>query len=216
MEFKFYEHTIAFAIIKPNDWSIVTPIKIQEYPWYESGKKQDTQIFLAHNGQTLWLHILASDNYSFASRTELNTDVCNDSCVEFFFSPRKERDSIYFNAEVNCIGTPHLAYGPDRNTRTLSTPQQAASLNVEPQIKATSKIETPYDESWSVDFEINLEMIQSWSGEELSLSDYWWANFFRCGGNIEPQYASWNPIITENPDYHRPDQFGKLIFAPQS
>ena len=39
-------------------------------------------------------------------------------------------------------------------------------------------------------------------------------NFYKCAsGSSQPHYLSWNPINTEKPDFHRPDFFGKIIFA---
>ncbi|MBT5542155.1 MAG: hypothetical protein HOK34_04920, partial [Gammaproteobacteria bacterium] len=28
----------------------------------------------------------------------------------------------------------------------------------------------------------------------------------------KPHYLTWNPVETSNPDFHRPEFFGKLIF----
>jgi hypothetical protein len=39
------------------------------------------------------------------------------------------------------------------------------------------------------------------------------ANFYKCGdGTPEPHFVTWNPVGTENPDYHRPEFFGKVLF----
>ena len=57
--------------------------------------------------------------YSFLASTvsEPNSATHRDSCVEFFIDPMK--DGNYYNFEFNCIGTTHLAYGPDRSNRTF-------------------------------------------------------------------------------------------------
>lgn len=37
-------------------------------------------------------------------------------------------------------------------------------------------------------------------------------NFYKCAdGSFNPHYVSWNPIATEQPDFHQPDFFGDLI-----
>ena len=41
----------------------------------------------------------------------------------------------------------------------------------------------------------------------------WLANFFRCGGKTDCQFASWNNIVWKHPDFHRPEFFGELRFA---
>jgi hypothetical protein len=38
-------------------------------------------------------------------------------------------------------------------------------------------------------------------------------NVYKCGDNLPvPHFISWNPITTENPDFHRPDFFGQMKF----
>ena len=38
-------------------------------------------------------------------------------------------------------------------------------------------------------------------------------NFYKCGDELpEPHFLSWHPIHTPQPDFHRPDWFGELIF----
>jgi hypothetical protein len=39
------------------------------------------------------------------------------------------------------------------------------------------------------------------------------ANFYKCGDETAvAHYVTWNPIKTVNPDYHRPEYFGKVTF----
>jgi hypothetical protein len=39
------------------------------------------------------------------------------------------------------------------------------------------------------------------------------ANFYKCGdGTSVPHYLSWNQVITETPDFHRPEFFGEISF----
>ena len=49
--------------------------------------------------------------------------------------------------------------------------------------------------------------IKSFEGKKAT------ANFYKCGEETsEPHYVTWNPIGSENPDYHRPEFFGKVLF----
>ena len=39
------------------------------------------------------------------------------------------------------------------------------------------------------------------------------ANCYKCGDcTVQPHYLAWNPPTSENPDFHRPQDFGALIF----
>jgi hypothetical protein len=45
------------------------------------------------------------------------------------------------------------------------------------------------------------------------LPDKIMGNFYKCGDDTSMKhYVSWNPILTETPDFHRPDFFGELLF----
>ena len=36
---------------------------------------------------------------------------------------------------------------------------------------------------------------------------------YKCGDCLPvPHFISWNPIQTENPDFHRPEFFGQMLF----
>ena len=41
-----------------------------------------------------------------------------------------------------------------------------------------------------------------------------YGNFFKCGDLTEQaHYLSWNPVTSEQPDFHRPQDFGLLRFG---
>lgn len=43
----------------------------------------------------------------------------------------------------------------------------------------------------------------------------WRANFYRVEGAFEPRfYSAWRPTHTPQPNFHVPEAFGRLIFAP--
>lgn len=40
-----------------------------------------------------------------------------------------------------------------------------------------------------------------------------WTNFHKCGDKTsKPHFVPWNPVGTENPDYHQPEYFEELKF----
>lgn len=40
------------------------------------------------------------------------------------------------------------------------------------------------------------------------------ANFYKCGDGLTvPHYLSWSPIVTEKPDFHRPEFFNQIKLA---
>jgi len=197
---------------QPN-WQEIQQLNIDNYPWYTSGSKQNTQIKLAANSNVLFMQIIAQDKYSFAKQTELNHMlICEDSCVEFFFSPSGILGSSYVNLEVNCCGTLHLAYGKSRENRQFVSLETASLITRTTSIKSPVKFEDKNDKQWSVEIALPFIAIEQLTGEKVN-QEAWYANFYRCGGRTDQQYAVWHNIDVNEPDYHRPEHFAKLVFS---
>jgi len=195
------------------DWLAVKPLFINDYPWYQNGKKQNTQIKLCADQDSLFIQIIADDQHSFSKQTEFNHMlVCEDSCVEFFFSPSGKLGSSYVNLEVNCCGTMHIAFGADRNCRRYMNQDIAKTIQCQTSISSLQKKENNQDRQWTVDICLPFAAIEKLTGEKVNTKK-WFANFYRCGGRIEPQYATWQNIPIAIPDFHRPEFFGELIFT---
>jgi len=194
------------------DWQTITALDISNYPWYQAGNKQSTQVKLCANDKTLFIKMIAQDKYSFAKQTQLNNKlICEDSCIEFFFSPSGILGSSYINVEVNCCGTMHIAYGAARENRQFINLEAASLIQRTSSIASPVKFESPQDNEWTVEISLPFAAIEQVTGEPVN-KEKWFANFYRCGGRIEPQYAVWHNVTAPEPDYHRPECFGELLF----
>lgn len=199
------------------DWHTIDALDINHFPWYQTGLKQNTQVKISADNENLFLQIIAQDNYSFAKQTELNHMlICEDSCVEFFFSPSGILGSSYVNLEVNCCGTLHLAYGAGRDNRQFISLEAARLIQCKSSLNLTMnnpvKVENEDDTQWIVEIVLPFSVIESLTSERVN-KDKWFANFYRCGGRTEPQYAVWNNIDVVEPDYHRPEHFAEISFT---
>lgn len=66
-------------------------------------------------------------------RTEVveeDGEVCEDSCLEFFFNANPTKVNKYVNCEANAIGTLHCKIGPDRYDRV------SIAKEIRPTVKA--------------------------------------------------------------------------------
>lgn len=179
--------------------------------WEKFPYLPEVKFRIAHSNNQIWLKYYVNEQNILAARTEVNGSVSRDSCVEFFFDPLG--DGSYYNFEFNCIGTPHLAYGPDRHTREFVAPKKIKQL-----IKKESSLgDLPFDEKsgghqWEMTIVLPAEILTSHDGIKLEgLRSR--SNFYKCGDDTsEKHYLSWNPVGTERPDFHRPEFFGTLIF----
>ena len=98
-------------------WSDAESLSIDNYPWFKSGRKEATTVRLLYDEKALYVQFLCADDTIYAERTQINSSVCTDSCVEFFAMPAPELDDRYFNLEINCAGTFLLGWG--RNVQEI-------------------------------------------------------------------------------------------------
>lgn len=195
---------------KTLDLNDFQPQTIDCMNWKEFPYKPEVQFKITNDEQLIYLQFKIREKYIRAEETIVNGDVYKDSCVEFFISPKA--DGNYYNFEFNCIGVPHVAYGPDRYQR-LKLP-----LEIIEQIKVKSSLGTePFSEkegdfNWKLNVEIPIncfihDHLKSFQGLRAR------ANFYKCGdATSEPHYLSWSPVGTEKPDYHQYPYFGNLLF----
>lgn len=159
---------------------------------------------MAHNGERLFVRFEVEEEHIRATKTESNTAVCEDSCVEMFVSLGEGHP--YFNLELNCIGTMLAAHRMVRPAKTPLTAEQIASI-----VRRTSLEAVPQDNkqggAWWLEMEIPFALLGA-EGVPATLR----ANLYKCGDCLKtPHYLSWSPIEAPKPDFHRPEQFGTLI-----
>lgn len=135
-----------------------------------------------------------------AVNTEPNSAVWEDSCMEFFFSMNGKS---YVNLEANSLGALRASFGEGRKDRAhllhMNVPMPTVSAQV-------------FSDSWSVEFAVPFSLFDALWGKRPAAGESLFVNFYSCGDETpKPHYAAWNPVLTETPDFHRPDFFGELI-----
>ncbi|MBB4037988.1 hypothetical protein GGR21_003914 [Dysgonomonas hofstadii] len=172
--------------------------------------KPDVSFKIAHNGDFLFLRFFVEENEILANVTEDNGSVWNDSCVEFFLSIGD--DPYYYNAEFSCIGTALLGYRKGRegavhaSKPVMEQIRRFSSLGADPIKKEQGEFK------W--DLLVAIPVAAYWnSGLQTFKGLRAKANFYKCGDELTvPHYLSWNPVLTENPDFHVPRFFGEVEF----
>ena len=186
-------------------------IKVDWLEWEEFPYQPEVGFRIAHDDSLLFLKYYVKEEHVLARRTDPNSAVHRDSCVEFFVDPAQNGN--YYNFEFNCIGTTHLAYGPGRGKRTFIPPEL-----IKQKIKTWSTLGKESFEEKSGAFEWEMVVVIPSSiftyDEGLSFSKLVSnANFYKCGDDTTKRhYLSWNPVKTPKPDFHRPEYFGILNF----
>lgn len=186
-------------------------IEVATVNWDTFSYRPEVKFRIAHSKNQIWLKFYVKEDFILAQRTKSNSATHRDSCVEFFIDP--QQDGNYYNFEFNCIGTTHLAYGPDRHQREFVDPEI-----IEQQIEIISSLgNEPFEErsgghEWEMTIVIPAEIFvhdDAISFKQLKAA----ANFYKCGDDTSKKhYLSWNSVGTERPDFHRPEFFGSLVF----
>ena len=179
--------------------------------WADFSVKPEVRFKIGYGEKEIFLKYYVNENCIKAEMTSPNQNVWEDSCVEFFVSP--EGDGIYYNFEFNSIGSILLATGSSRNGRVY------ASNNMIKRIRHSSSMgNEPFSERegdfyWTLTLAIPFELFFNHKIKDLK-DKVFCANFYKCGDKLStPHYLSWSPIETENPDFHRPEYFGKIRFV---
>ena len=165
---------------------------------------------IRHRGTSILLNYFVQEPQVRAVNTEFNSPVWEDSCVEFFI--RLEDDPNYYNFEFNAIGTVLGAYGPDRNSRKPLPVKSLGEITTTPSL-GKGIIETLEGKiSWTLGIVIPVAVlvhsgITDISGQQAH------ANFYKCGDKLhQPHFLSWQPVLTDQPNFHLPQHFGELRF----
>jgi hypothetical protein len=164
----------------------------------------------AYTKSHLFIKYYVSEKYTSAVKRETNSNVFEDSCVEFFVAP--QAGSPYYNFEFNPCGVCLAAIGADRHNRVRQSPEKIAEIVVHPSLGKEPFSEREGDNRWNLLAGIPFGLM-GLSPERVMPGLELRANFYKCGDKLtEPHYLTWSQISTPAPDYHRPEFFGKLIF----
>lgn len=187
--------------------TVTTPI--DTINWAAFSYLPNLKFRIGHVKNEIWLKYYISEKNILAKETRTNGNVYKDSCVEFFISLDNKN---YYNFEFNCIGTIHIGYGPGRKKRTLIKPELAEKIQIKSSLGNQPFAEKSGIFDWEMMIRIPIECfsfdeIKTFQGKKAT------ANFYKCGDETsDPHFVTWNPIGTENPDYHCPAFFGKVEF----
>lgn len=193
------------AVYMPQDnicWEQVTKEELACAPWAPVDHIR-AWFQLCWNENGLHVRMQAREKDILHRFTGQLDPICNDSCLEFFFSA--EADGRYINAEINPNGAINLClrYDRYRHIRLVRNDLQKL-LQVQPFFT---------EDGWGVEYCFPVNFLQIFYPElSLTAGKALRANFYKCGEDTTiPHYLAWNNIETATPDFHQPAFFGKVI-----
>jgi hypothetical protein len=164
---------------------------------------------IANDNENIYLHYHVSEKNVLGRYQLINEPVYKDSCVEFFIAFDAK---YYYNFEFNCIGNVLAQYGTDRNNRKFLETSVVKSIKTDPSLGRDKVSILNTDLQWHLDIIIPVGAFQYSKLTSLAKTTAR-CNFYKCGDDLpEPHFLSWKPIISDTPDFHKPEFFGDLLF----
>lgn len=186
------------------DWSRLPVLPIDNLCWTPE-IDITAQAQICYDADALYLHLSAREAAVRAEHTGPLGMPCEDSCLEFFFSPIPG-DDRYLNFEFNPNGCLYLGIGSGIRNLVRLLPDSGNPFQAEPRRT---------DDGWEITYRIPTEFVRRFFPDYTPVSGGTIrANFYKCG-DLTPQehYLSWNPMRCDTPAFHRPCDFGLLTFA---
>ena len=176
-------------------WETAEVAKVEIINWAEHTYKPDMTARILYSEYGLHIKLSTNEDPIVARKRRQNEQVCEDSCMEFFFRPNAN-DDRYFNFELNAFGTMYMSVR--RSREDFYYPQEDKKY-----FKVVSDVGP---DEWSVMFTVPFEFIDRELGGHTKKI---YGNLYKCGGD-KKHYLTYYPVGTERPDFHRPEYFGEF------
>jgi hypothetical protein len=176
----------------------------------------EVDIRLAYDDKALYLIFRVLDRFVCARKQNYQDPVCEDSCVEFFFTPGEDRSMGYFNLEVNCGGTAFFHHQKGREIEDVPVSiaddnkvqiAHSAPKNIDPEVSEST--------NWVVEYSLPFTILGNYTPLTIPAPGViWYANFYKCADeSTHPHWLTWNRVNLPRPDFHQPEFFGRLVFC---
>ncbi len=196
-------------------WTQARSVGPFQFQWYQSGEKEPTEAKIVWDDERIYFAFQCADKHISAEQYGPNSPVSRDDCCEAFISPVPEGSERldYINYEINCIGTWLVGYhAKSRNADRGKW--EPGGIVIGRYIKGTVNNDKDIDEGWVLEFSVPWTHFREF-GAEFPPKDgqVIHVGLHRCGGKTNAQYSQWAPSQTERPNFHSPQDFGKVILS---
>ena len=198
-------------------WREVEPLELRHFMGEKPKHFPRVRAKLAYDDKALYVIFDVKDQYVRAVAQQHQGAVFQDSCVELFFTPGNDVAAGYFNLEMNCGGTMLLHYQrvPRKNSLPWSK-EHLARIEVAHSLPKIVEPEIDKPTDWTVAYRLPLELLGKYFPGQIAQPApgvVWRANVYKCADDTShPHWLTWSPVEFKRPDFHRPDQFGTLVF----
>lgn len=204
------------GILDEPAWQKAPSVGPFQFPWYESGEKEQTEAKIVWDDGRIYFAFTCDDKHILADHYSPNDPVSQDDCCEAFIAPVPEGPERmdYINYEINCIGTWKVGYHAKSRDKNLGNWDDPWGIEIGRFIKGTCNKDDDIDEGWVIEFSIPWthfkEFVAKFPPKDGQVI---YVGLNRCGGKTNPLYSQWSPSQTPQPNFHRPEDFGKVVLS---
>ncbi|MFA6472829.1 MAG: carbohydrate-binding family 9-like protein [Candidatus Latescibacterota bacterium] len=196
------------------DWNKAQSFGDFKFPWWKEGEKEQTEVKMLWDDKFLYVSFKCQDKHIWADHYDVNAPTCLDDCAEIFWNPNPEKSLSFNQFEINCIGNVMCGYydfgNPKAVGHTIMVPHIGQT------IQGTVNNDQDIDSGWVVETAIRFSDYPELSPKtNPQAGDVWRIGLHRCGGKTNEQYSQWSPSQTPAPNFHRPQDFGRIVFSAE-
>ena len=187
------------------DWSTIPVMPIDNLLWTDP-LPITAQAQLCWDEHAIYLRMEAVEPNIRKEETDHLAEICNDSCLEFFLQPTNA--PIYLNFEINPLGNYLIGQGDCDVDNRLRIIVRDFEERMVPKVEFTAT-------GWVLTYKVPFDFIRLFYPQfKAEVGVKVRANCYKCGDLTEKEhYLAWNPVVNDEPAFHKPDYFGQLIFG---
>lgn len=187
------------------DWSTIPVMPIDTLLWTDP-LPVTAQAQLCWDEDALYLRMEAIEPNIRMKETDRLAEICYDSCLEFFLQLTEE--PTYMNFEINPLANYLIGQGRCGVDRRLRIIVPDFETRMDPKVTFT-------ENGWVLTYKVPFSFLQLFYPQfEAKVGVKVRANCYKCGDKtVKPHYLAWNPVVNDEPAFHKPDYFGQLIFG---
>lgn len=214
-------------------WQKVPAMAINHFLSMSKSRHPRVEAKVVYQDEGLFVFFRVFDKFIRCVRTEYQSSVSQDSCVEFFVQPRP--GCGYFNFEINGGGTMLLHFCQPPTSSSANAPKAPTGKDISVRklvydpvpwelgrqvviyhsLPPVVEPEIEVDTEWRIEYFVPFKIFEHYLGPLGKISGQAWrANFYKCGDETShPHWASWAPMGPEC-NFHLPQYFASIKFGP--
>ena len=188
----------------PSSWEVSAPVRFHaDWQGKNPDPERETEVRLLWTSEWLYLRFRARFReiivFSDAEPNGRRDQLWDRDVAEVFLQPDPTHLRCYKEFEVSPNGFwIDLDIGPGEKHDLKSGLRRRVILN-------------EAAKAWVAELALPMKCLV----ERFDPAAIWRVNFYRVEGAIEPRfYSAWQPTRTAVPNFHVPEAFGELVFAP--